>query len=149
MPDRDFISTHVRSPWRPAARLWVREGATSATIDRIAEALAKVLRDGGLALERAQAEAQRSGNYLSTEERERLAVHLLIHQAVLAPVRGHRLAALDAAAVDREERSVLAALSPHIDRYLTALAEGRRPRVQRRTRPDLRQVLDTPVAIQL
>ena len=149
MPDRDFISTHVRSPWRTAARLWVREGATSATIDRIAEALAKVLRDGGLALERAQAEAQRSGNYLSTEERERLAVHLLIHQAVLAPVRGHRLAALDAAAVDREERSVMAALSPHIDRYLTALAEGRRPRVQRRTRPDLRQVLDTPVAIQL
>ncbi len=149
MPDRDFISTHVRSPWRPAAGLWVREGATSATIDRIAEALAKVLRDGGLALERAQAEAQRSGNYLSTEERERLAVHLLIHQAVLAPVRGHRLAAFDAAAVDREERSVMAALSPHIDRYLTARAEGRRPRVQRRARPDLRQVLDTPVAIQL
>jgi len=149
MPDRDFISTHVRSPWRSAARLWEREGATSATIDRIAEALAKVLRDGGLDLERARAETQRSGNYFSPDERERLAVQLVIHQAVLSPVRGHRLAALDAAAVDQEERSVMAALSPHIDRYLTALAEGRRPRVQRRPRPDLRQVLDTSVAIQL
>lgn len=149
MPDRDFISTHVRSPWRPAARLWVREGATSTTIDRIAEILAKVLRDGGLDLDRARTEAQRAGNYFSPEERERLAVQLLIRQAVLAPVRGHRLATLDAAAVDREERRAMAALSPHVDRYLTALAEGRRPRVQRRPRPDLRQVLDTPVAIQL
>lgn len=149
MPDRDFISKHVGAPWGPAARLWVREGATSATVNRVSEALAKVLRDGGLAWDRAQAEAQRSGSHLSTEARERLAVHLLIHQAVLAPVRGHRLAALDAGAVDEEERSVLAALSPHIDRYLTARAEGRRPRVQRRARPDLRQVLDTPVAIQL
>lgn len=149
MPDRDFVSMQVRSPWRPAARLWVREGPTSATIDRIAEALAKVLRDGGLDLERAKAEAQRSGSNLSDEERERLAVHLLVRQAVLAPVRGHGLAALDVAAVELEERSVIAALSPHVDRYLTALAEGRRPRVQRRRRPDLRQVLDTPVAIQL
>ena len=68
MPDRDFISTHVRSPWRPAARLWVREGATSTTIDRIAEILAKVLRDGGLDLDRARTEAQRASLTLGLED---------------------------------------------------------------------------------
>lgn len=149
MPDRDFISRHVRSPWRSAARLWVREGPSDLAIDKFRGTLAKALRDGGLAVERARLEADRAGSHLTLEARERLVERLLIHQAALAPVRGHRLALMDAGQVDREERALLAALAPDMDRYASAVVDGRRPTVRRRRRPDAREVLGSPVSLQL
>ena len=67
MPDRDFISRHVRSPWRSAARLWVREGPGDLAIDKVRGSLAKALRDGGLAVERARLAADHAGRHLTPE----------------------------------------------------------------------------------
>lgn len=149
MPDRDFISIHVRAPWRSAARLWVREGPSDLTIDKVRATLAKALRDGGLAIDRARLEAEQAGGHLTREEREHLVERLLIHQAVLAPVRGQRLATQDAAQVDHEERALVAALAPDVERYASAILEGRRPTVRRRPRPDTRQILESPVSLHL
>jgi DNA-binding ferritin-like protein (Dps family) len=68
---------------------------------------------------------------------------------VLAPTRGQRLAVLDAAQLDQQEHRLLDALGPDMDRYAAAIVEGRRPTVRRRARPDIRQFLDRPVAVQL
>jgi hypothetical protein len=149
VPDRDFISRHVRAPWRSAARLWVLEGPSGLTVDACRAALAKALRDGGLPVERARLEAGRAGEHLPREDRERLVESLLIHQAVLAPVRGQRMAQMDAAEVEREERRLLDALAPDLDRYAAALLDGRRPTVKRRPRPDTRRILETPVSLHL
>jgi hypothetical protein len=149
VPDRDFISTHVRAPWRSAARLWVREGPSDLAIDKFRATLAKALREGGLAVERARLEAERAGGDMTREGMERLVEHLLIHQAVLAPVRGKRLAALDAAQVESQERALLNALAPDLDRYAAAVVGGRRPTVRRRPRPDARRILETPVSVNL
>ena len=149
MPDRDYISRHVRAPWRSAARLWVGEGPTELTVDRVRVALAKALRDGGLPVDRARLEAERAGAHLNRVDRERHVEQLLIQQAVLAPVRGQRLAAMDAGQLDREERQLLDALAPDVQRYAAAILEGRRPTVRRRPRPDTRRVLETSVPIQL
>lgn len=149
MPDRDYIARYVRAPWRPAARLWVREGPTAPTIDRLRETLAKALREGGLAVERARLEARRAGGQTTREAQERLVERILITQAVLAPTRWQRLAVLDAAQLDQQERRLLDALGPDMDRYAAAIVEGRRPTVRRRARPDIRQFLDRPVAVQL
>jgi hypothetical protein len=51
--------------------------------------------------------------------------------------------------LDRDEQHLLNALAPDVQRYATAVLEGRRPTVRRRPRPDARQLLDTPVPIQL
>jgi hypothetical protein len=64
-------------------------------------------------------------------------------------MRTERLGKVDAAELDRQERVILAALGPHFDRYVRDRAEGRRPRLRRTSREDLRRVLDTPVAVQL
>jgi hypothetical protein len=149
VPDRDFISIHVRAPWRSAARLWVREGPSDLTIDKVRATLAKALREGGLTVDRARLEAERAGGHLTREERERLVERLLIHQAVLAPVRGQRMATLDAAQVDREERALEAALAPDVERYASAIVGGRRPTVRRRPRPDTRRILESPVSLHL
>jgi hypothetical protein len=147
VPDRDFISRHVRTPWRSAARLWVREGPTDLTIDKVRASLAKALRDGGLTVDRARLEAEQAGSHLTREEREHLVERLLIHQAVLAPVRGQRLAMQDAAQIDREERALVAALTPDVERYASAILEGRRPTVRRRPRPDTLRILESPVSM--
>jgi uncharacterized protein with von Willebrand factor type A (vWA) domain len=86
---------------------------------------------------------------LTREEREHLVERLLIHQAVLAPVRGQRLATQDAAQVDDEERALVAALASDVERYASAILEGRRPTVRRRPRPDTRQILESPVSLHL
>lgn len=149
VPDRDFISRHVDSPWRSAARLWVLEGPTDATSDKLRIALAKALRDGGRAVERARLEAARAGGHLVGIDRERFVERLLIQHAMLAPVRSQRLAAMDAAQLERQEQQLLDALAPDVQRYAAALVEGRRPTVRRRPRPDTRRVLETRVPIQL
>lgn len=149
MPDRDFISRQVRSPWRSAARLWVREGSSDLTIAKVRAALAKDLRDGGLGVERARLEAERAGSHMTREERERLFERLVIHQALFAPVRGQRLAMLDAAQVDREERALEVALAPDVERYASAILDGRRPTVRRQPRPDTRRILESPVSLHL
>jgi len=149
VPDRDFVSRHVAAPWRSAARLWVREGPSGATADKLRVALAKALRDGGGAVERARREAERAGGHLDRLDRERLVERLLILQAVLAPVRIQRLAAVDAAQLERQEQQLLDGLAPDVQRYAAALLEGRRPTVRRRPRPDARRVLETRVPIQL
>lgn len=149
MPDRDYVSTHVRSPWRPVARLWDREGPSVAMVDRANQALAKVLREGSILLDRARIESSRVGRDVTPYERERRALRMLIRQAVLAPMRGRLLQTLDIQTVARLEARALAALAPEIDRQVAAMAEGRRPRVSRRARPDVRRILDTPVSIQL
>ena len=149
MPDRDFVSTHVRTPWRPVARLWDREGASVAMVDRAMQALAKVLRDGSILLDRARIESARSARDLTPDERESRALRILIYQAVLAPMRGRLLMTLDFQTLARREARALAALAPEIDRQVAAMAAGRRPRVSRRARPDVRRILETPVSIQL
>jgi hypothetical protein len=149
VPDRDYISRHVRAPWRPAARLWVLEGPTDLTVDKFRVVLAKALRDGGIAVDRAHIEAERAGAHLNPLAMERLVERLLIQQAALAPVRGQRLAVVDARQLDREERQLLDALTPDVQRYAAAILDGRRPRVRRRPRPDTRRVLETSVPIQL
>lgn len=149
MPDRDFVSTHVRSPWRPVARLWDLEGPSVAMVDRANQALAKVLREGSILLDRARIETARVGRDLTPNEREQRALRMLIRQAVFAPMRDRLLLTQDFQAVARREAMALAALAPEIDRQVAAMAEGRRPRVSRRARPDVRRILDTRVSIQL
>lgn len=149
MPDRDIVAKRVRSPWRSAARLWIREGPSELTLDKCRETLAKALREGGVGLDRARHEAAQAGAHLNQEGQERMAGRLFIEQAVLAPLRDHRLTDLDASEVHRQESALLHALAPDIARYAAQVMEGVRPRVRRRARPDIRRVLDTPVAIQL
>lgn len=149
VPDRDFVSTNVRSPWRSAARLWTREGPSPLAVDSIAQALADVLRKGSPALDRTRLDAERIGRLRSDAERDLLSQELLVRHAVLGPMRAERLGKVDAAELDRQERDVLAALAPHFERYVRDRAEGRRPRLRRTSREDLRRILDTPVAVQL
>jgi hypothetical protein len=56
---------------------------------------------------------------------------------------------LDAAQVESQERALLNALAPDLDRYAAAVVGGRRPTVRRRPRPDTRRILETPVSVNL
>jgi uncharacterized protein with von Willebrand factor type A (vWA) domain len=149
VPDRDYISRHIGAPWRSAARLWVSDGPADLTIDKARAALAKALRDVGVPVERARLEAGRVGAHLDPEARERLVERLLIERALFAPTRDERLRAIDVARLGSEEQQMLDALAPDVRRYAAAVLEGRRPTVRRRPRPDVRQVLETAVPIQL
>jgi hypothetical protein len=149
VPDRDIIAKRIRSPWRSAARLWMREGATELTIDKCRATLAKALRDGGHGVDRARAEAAIAGAHLDREGQERLAARILVEQAVLAPLRDHRLAVLDAAEVHLQESILFRELDSDFARYASQVLAGARPRVRRRPRPDVRRLLESRVEIQL
>jgi hypothetical protein len=149
MPDRDIVSKRIRSPWLSAGRLWIREGPTPLVVDRFRECLAKALRNGGVEVERARAEARLAGVNLDVEELERLACRLLVERAVLAPLRDHRLIAGDAASAHAEEQALLDALRPDITRYAAQVLAGDRPRVRRRARGDVRRILNARIPVQL
>lgn len=58
MPDRNFVSRHVPRPFQAAARLWIREGLTLVTPDRVKTCLARALREDGPEVQRARQAAR-------------------------------------------------------------------------------------------
>ncbi len=147
MPDRDFVSRHVPRPFRAAARLWIRDGSTLATLDRVKTCLALALREDGPEVQRARQAARAQGNLDDVVAREAFAARALVEAAVLAPTRSERLVGSNFAEVDSEEKTLLAALNPDFRYYASAVAAGRMPRKRPMRRPSISSVLETKVAI--
>jgi len=90
VPDRDFAGRTVGRDWTSAARLWVREGPSSAVADKVRESLARALRNGSPDISAIRAEAR--ANVAEPADAEAMAAQTIVVRALLAPLRARRLA---------------------------------------------------------
>ena len=135
MPDRDYYTQTAPKGWQSACRFFATEGATGATVTKVARALAAELRS-------ARAQPDRVSDVFDLASK-------LLSRCLMGPARTRYLACADRTFADlqREDTRLRQALVPHLLRFEASLADGKPPRAPRSILPSLEDRLAASVPV--